>query len=283
VRVDFIKRALGRGSTVRITHWTTVGIVDDAPTDLNPSWHGEFKVITLKEFDGVIADLELSDDDRRINLRFNFECSYDLEFTLQSKKRQDTSLAIGAPTAVGFSAAIADPHFVGPHGIKFDVSGKPNGVYTMFTSPNQFAIAMRLATDGPRKRFITGTHVTIYDNTNNRSTSLWLNVHEHFNKTWLQQINQQIEPFGARAAVNPHVCIIDMMNGVRFKVAQMHTGGKPSRQFLNVEFDVPGCNEAFGGILGQLYRCEYEDGVAKPFKWRDGDEEKFRDKRLEQH
>jgi hypothetical protein len=90
----------------------------------------------------------------------------------------------------------------------------------MFTAPNQFAVAMRLASDGPRKRYITATHVTIYDNTdNNHSTSLWLDVSQHFNKTWLQQINQQIEPFGARAAVNPHVCIIDTMNGVRVKVS----------------------------------------------------------------
>ena len=38
---------------------------------------------------------------------------------------------------------------------------------------------------------------------------------------------------------------------------------------------VPGCHDAYGGALGQTYRCEYVHGQ-KPFVWSSAQEESFR-------
>ena len=38
---------------------------------------------------------------------------------------------------------------------------------------------------------------------------------------------------------------------------------------------VPGCHDAYGGVLGQTYRCEYVHGQ-KPFVWSHAQEESFR-------
>ena len=59
--------------------------------------------------------------------------------------------------------------------------------------------------------------------------------------------------------------IIDVCPGQRIRVTQMYT--KPEWEpawfhleqmmyYLDVEFDIGGCHNEFGGIVGQMYQCK---------------------------
>jgi hypothetical protein len=43
--------------------------------------------------------------------------------------------------------------------------------------------------------------------------------------------------------------------------------------FLNLEVSVPGCHDAYGGLLGQTYQCKY---AHEKFEWSREREEAFR-------
>jgi hypothetical protein len=57
--------------------------------------------------------------------------------------------------------------------------------------------------------------------------------------------------------------------------ATRHSG---NINFLNFEVRVPGCHNAYGGLLGQTYQCKY---ASEKFEWSREREEAFRVATLE--
>jgi hypothetical protein len=227
--------------------------------------------------DDVLATFRLSfGGGKAINLLSLGDCDYELVFDSGTKKRQP-SPSIGAPTLVGVSGAFGDPHLHGPHGYKFDVHGMANSTYLLFDAPQLFTVWMRLAAYGPSKRFISAIDITLRSENEAKTPDLSLHFAANMrDRSWVSSANAHAVKLGARVhKERAYAYVVDAANGVRTKVTQMHTRSSPHRNYLNVEFDVPGCHERFDGLLGQLYHCKYEEGLEK-FKWHDGDEEAFR-------
>ena len=53
----------------------------------------------------------------------------------------------------------------------------------------------------------------------------------------------------------------------------MHATDGSNVNFLDVSVSVPGCHDAFGGLLGQTYQCKH---ATEPFVWSRQMEDAFR-------
>lgn len=129
----------------------------------------------FQSLDGVLDLFQMSSTNGNIvNLIATDDCAYQLAFESATVKRQPAVVAIGAPTLVGLSAAFGDPHFRGPNGLMFDVSGVANASYRLFEVPNQFAVAIRMAVNGPTKRFIAAVDMKLLRERDGRNETVFL-------------------------------------------------------------------------------------------------------------
>jgi hypothetical protein len=75
---------------------------------------------------------------------------------------------------------------------------------------------------------------------------------------------------------------MEMCPGQIITISQMHTiepwlshGNGDPWFYLDVEVNVPNCDDSYDGALGQTYKCEYVSGE-KQFVWSHDQEESFR-------
>jgi len=167
-------------------------------------------------------------------------------------------------------SATTDPVIHGPDGEDFKFYGKPNGIYTLFSSP-QFVVNMLLMPDGPEARFITKVGVKFGNTTVVLDTV--------YRQDYAQVLSKQLAPLGRVSAPTSFSYVVDLCRGMKINVAQMQMALSGLRKepfyYLDVSFDVPGCHDDFGGVLGQLYRCKYES-KAETFVWDPTTEESYR-------
>jgi hypothetical protein len=164
--------------------------------------------------------------------------------------------------------ASGDPHLAGAHGITFDVYGKPAANYSLLVAP-AFEINMQLADRGPEMRFMTSMAV-LY-----KGKSFVI-------KPWTvkgkrAELIAHFEALGAKVNIDTPNWIITI------ELCSQHTISFATRHsdninFLNFAVRVPGCHNAYGGLLGQTYQCKY---ASEKFEWLREREEAFRVATLE--
>jgi len=81
---------------------------------------------------------------------------------------------------------------------------------------------------------------------------------------------------GAKVAVNDWQLRVWPCNDHEIVVKSKHTYAKyngTAINYLDVEVRVPGCHDAYSGLLGQTYQCKY---ATNKFEWSRDKEEAFR-------
>jgi hypothetical protein len=180
---------------------------------------------------------------------------------------QMQTISLGAISTANGNAA-GDPHLAGPHGIKFDVFGKPAANYSLLVAP-AFEVNMQLADRGPEMRFMTAMAV-LY-----KGKSFVI-------KPWTlkgkrAELIAHFEALGAKVSIDTHkwTITIELCAQHTIVFATHHSDGI---NYLNFEVSVPGCHDAYGGLLGQTYQCKY---AHEKFEWSREREEAFRVATLE--
>jgi len=223
---------------------------------------------------GLMTNLQLTDSSTGTGLTL-LPCS--LTFSFLGKRGNPGFLNLAsAGTFSGPGSMIGDPHIQGPlpHQ-KFDFKGQPNGIYTLVSSPH-FVINVRLAAKGPEARFINELALNIGD------TSITFNTYQQDSEN-VNRLNKLLTPLGGAASygASEFDTLINLCPGHSVKIAQMKTtpgsekvhGLNETMFYLDVELDVPGCHDEFGGILGHLYQCQY---LSQEFVWDASSEETYR-------
>ena len=203
----------------------------------------------------------------------------DIDLDGMMRKRQ-TATDLSLTTSSVFitaSTATGDPHLVGAHGEHFDFFGQPNGVYSLFSTP-QFDINMKLLDHGPENRFINEIGIVFRNVTLRFDSGTFRPARKE------KALNAFLEAVGGKATVKPFEIELELCEGHRVTIVQRFASGwkvadKAQKfYFLNIEIQVPGCHDSYGGVLGQTYQCKYSKG--EKFQFSHDDEESFRVKRL---
>jgi hypothetical protein len=173
----------------------------------------------------------------------------------------------GFASRVENQGAFGDPHLAGAHGITFDVFGKPAANYSLLVAP-AFEINMQLADRGPEMRFMTSMAV-LYQGKSFVITP--------WTVTSSAELIAHFEALGAKVNIDtPNwIITIELCAQHTISFATRHSDGI---NFLNLEVRVPGCHNAYGGLLGQTYQCKY---AHEKFEWSREREEAFRVATLE--
>lgn len=137
---------------------------------------------------------------------------------------------------------------------------------------------MRIAGDGPKPHFMTEVGVLF------RNEAFQFSV-VTMDEAFREALEAKLKRAGGRLLEFRHWAVtLELCPGTLVTVTQMHTSkadrnlwhgdGRPF-YYLDVEVSVPACHDAYGGVLGQTYRCKHiRDGEA--FTWSDDREEMFR-------
>jgi hypothetical protein len=164
--------------------------------------------------------------------------------------------------------ASGDPHLAGAHGITFDVYGKPAANYSLLVAP-AFEVNMQLADRGPKMRFMASMAV-LY-----QGKSFIINPWTLKGKR--AELIAHFEALGAKVSIDAHKWTITIelcaQHTISFTTHHSH-----DINYLNFEVRVPGCHDAYGGLLGQTYQCKY---AHEKFEWSREREEAFRVATLE--
>jgi hypothetical protein len=185
-----------------------------------------------------------------------------------TRKRAPEKQILSLGTGVLKSAAASgDPHLAGAHGITFDVYGKPAANYSLLVAP-AFEVNMQLANRGPEMRFMTSMAV-LY-----KGKSFIITP---WTVTSSAELVTHFESLGAKVNIDePNwIITIELCAQHTISFATRHSDGI---NFLNFEMRVPGCHDAYGGLLGQTYQCKY---AHEKFEWSREREEAFRVATLE--
>jgi hypothetical protein len=155
-----------------------------------------------------------------------------------------------------------DPHLVGANGITFDVYGKPAANYSLLVAP-AFEVNMQLADRGPEMRFMTSMAV-LY-----QGTSFIITPWTVKNSA---KLVAHFEALDAKVNIDePNwIITIELCAGHTIMFATRHSD---NINFLNFDMRVPGCHNAYGGLLGQTFQCKY---ASEKFEWSREREEAFR-------
>jgi hypothetical protein len=197
---------------------------------------------------------------------FFSECGpFVVENGLQDRKRVQILQAdtIGSGSFVSAATASGDPHLAGANGITFDVYGKPAANYSLLVA-TAFEVNMQLADRGPEMRFMTSMAV-LYKGKSFVITPWTV-------KTNSAELIAHFEALGAKVNIDtPNwIITIDLCAQHTISFATRHSD---NINFLNLEVRVPGCHNAYGGLLGQTYQCKY---AREKFEWSREREEAFR-------
>jgi hypothetical protein len=167
----------------------------------------------------------------------------------------------------GPATASGDPHLKGLYGIEFDVFGKPAANYSLLVAP-AFEINMQLADRGPEMRFMTSMAV-LYQGKSFIITP--------WTVTSSAELIAHFEALGAKVDIDAPNWIITIELCAQHTIA-FATRHSDNINFLNLEVRVPGCHNAYTGLLGQTYQCKYAN---ENFEWSREREEAFRIATLE--
>jgi hypothetical protein len=143
------------------------------------------------------------------------------------------------------------------------VFGKPNGNYSLLVAP-AFEINMQVAQFGPELRYMTQMSV-LY-----RGKSIAIDAWAL--QTRKNELIEHFEALGANITINGWKMTIDLCAHHQIAFVSMHSTDGSNINFLDVEVRVPGCHDAYGGLLGQTYQCKY---ATEKFNWSRDMEENF--------
>jgi hypothetical protein len=189
----------------------------------------------------------------------------------QNKRKRDISvqeMTTGLGNMVTSASASGDPHLAGANGITFDVYGKPSANYSLLVAP-AFEINMQLADRGPEMRFMTSMAV-LYQGTSFIITPWTV-------KGKRNELIAHFDALGAKVRIDANNWIITIELCAHHTIV-FSTRHSDNINFLNLEVRVPGCHNAYGGLLGQTYQCKY---AREKFEWSREREEAFRVATLE--
>jgi hypothetical protein len=162
-------------------------------------------------------------------------------------------------------------------GARYDFDGEPGAAYALFSAP-QFQVNMRIAGDGPKPHFMTEVGVRFRD-------EAFLFTVVTMDDAFRDELWAKVERAGGQLlSFQPWEVTLGLCSGQRVTIRQKHTteaehelwhaDGRPF-YYLDVEVAVPGCHDAYDGVLGQTYRCKYvRDGAS--FAWSHEQEAAFR-------
>jgi hypothetical protein len=170
----------------------------------------------------------------------------------------------------GPSGGGGDPHLYGPFGgIKLDVFGQPNANYSLLVAP-AFEVNMQVAQFGPELRYMTQMSVLYHGKS--IAFDAWAI------KSRANELVKHFEALNATITIDGWDMTIDLCPNHQLKFVAMHSTDGSKINFLDIEVRVPGCHNAYGGLLGQTYQCKY---LTERFDWSRDMEESFRVPTLE--
>jgi hypothetical protein len=183
------------------------------------------------------------------------------------------------PSGVGFDnvrfdiggvvVASGDPHLQGLFGINIEFFGEAGGAYSLITAP-AFQVNMQLAQAGPNAHFMTKISVLFRNAT--------ILIEPWLLKGHRVQLTRQFAAIGAEVSFDGNWRMtVALCPNLELTFIVHHTTRKHIINFLNVELRAPRCHDAYGGALGQMYRCKW---ASEPFVWSAEQEESFRVKSL---
>lgn len=134
----------------------------------------------------------------------------------------------------------------------------------MFSAP-QLQVNMRIAGDGPKPHFMTEVAVLF-------RTEAFLFTVVTMDDAFRDDLSARLERAGGRLLrFTPWKVTLELCPGHLVIITQKHTteaerelwhrDGRPF-YYLDVDVAVPGCHDAYGGVLGQTYQCKYVRGGA---------------------
>lgn len=235
----FVSRTL----TVTSDGFTTIGA---SPQSYSCTLRGQRNAIT-----GFPSEIECTGGSNDVTYtECTSLCVSDANSCVSRKRAVDNAASVASFASFQLQAsAFADPHFRGANGIAFDFHGKAGGIYTLFTAP-QFFVTMHLAAHGPSARFMTKVGVMF------RDVQIELGATKH-EPTFVDELNRKLRPHGAYATKTGYQLELHLCAGHSITVTPHHTTDAHPLNFVNVQVTTPGCNDTYGGALGQTYQCRY--------------------------
>lgn len=155
---------------------------------------------------------------------------------------QTTGLGGALPST---GSAFGDPHLKGLFGIKFDVFGEPRANYSLIVAP-AFEINMQLADRGPEMRFMKQLSV-LYRGKAFVVTPWTVKAKRAALVAHFESLGALVTVDSTRWSISIELCAQHSI------VFTSHHVGHLS--YLNFQVHVPGCHDAYGGLLGQIFRC----------------------------
>lgn len=169
------------------------------------------------------------------------------------------TLTVLTSTTVG-----GDPHVKGMFDIDLEVFGKSGANYSLVVGP-AFEVNMQLANRGPEERFMT--HLAVLY----RGTSIAIGPWDL--KTRKAALIKHFEALGSRVVYEGEWRVtIELCAQHKITLTTHHTANKLALNYLDLEFSVPGCHDAYGGLLGQTYQCRW---ATENFQWSRDKEDAF--------
>jgi hypothetical protein len=145
------------------------------------------------------------------------------------------------------------------------VFGQPGANYSLLVAP-AFEVNMQLAKRGPKLRFMTAMAV-LYRGKSFTITPWTV-------KAKRAELIKHFESLGSKISIkDDRVITIELCAAHTISFALIFTGRERSHGYLNFRMEVPGCHDAYGGLLGQTYQCKY---ATEKFEWSRDREDDFR-------
>ncbi len=167
-------------------------------------------------------------------------------------------------TPVASTSAGGDPHVHGLFGINLEVYGKPGANFSLIVAP-AFEVNVQLANRGPKQRFMTEVAV-LY-----RGTSIAIGPWDL--KKRKAALIKHFEALGSRVVYEGEWRVtIEVCSQHKITLTTHHTANKLALNYLDLELSVPGCHDAYDGLLGQTYKCRW---ATDKFEWSRDKEDAF--------
>ncbi len=161
------------------------------------------------------------------------------------------------------TSVFADPHVRGANGIDFDFGGQPGANYTLLSAPG-FDVTMQLAARGPSMRFMTRMALLV------RGKSLVIEPWAFKNRR--AEMVDFFAEIGATVLWGTWRVTVELCASHSLSFTVLHSK-HGSLNYLNLDVVIPGCHDAYDGVLGQTYQCKWR---SEAFAWSPSMEEAFR-------
>jgi hypothetical protein len=223
---------------------------------------------TSTEFSQYVGDRSSQTSFSAYGALVNDAINWDGPTPILTRGSGGNEFAVPELTAFTIVASVTgDPHVRGANGIAIEFSGKASANYTLLAAPG-FEITMQMAAHGPSEHFISSVGLLF------RSAAVVIAPHALANARTKAALARELAAVGAKVVFHGASSMsVELCRGHTVAVGVHHTTQGKLMNFLGVQVSVPGCHNAYAGVLGQTYQCRW---ATETFRWSRAMEETFR-------